>query len=74
MVDHVAELGRLVRTVEALEKLVGAPRLLVDHVALLEAHVPSVEAVAIAHALLDDALGHRRHHARVDAAPSGLGQ
>ena len=71
VVDHVAELGRLVWAVKALEKLVGAPRLLVDHIALLEAHVPRVQAIAIAHALLDGALGHRGHHARVDAAPNG---
>lgn len=56
VINHVAELGRLDHAVQALEHLVGAPRLLVHHVLLDEAHVLRVVAVSVTDALLDGLL------------------
>ena len=56
MIDHVAELGRLDRAVEALEHLVSAACLLIDHILLDEAKVSGVVTVPVADALLDDLL------------------
>ena len=56
VINHVAELGRLDHAIQALEHLVGAPRLLVHHVLLDEAQVLRVVAVPVTDALLDGLL------------------
>ena len=56
VVNHVADLGRLDRAVQALEHLVGAARLLVHHILLDEAHVPGIVAVSVTDPLLDGLL------------------
>ena len=68
VVDHVAQLGRFYMTGHALEKLVSSPRLLVDHILLHEAHVASVLAVSVAHALLDAAVARHLRTAHVEGA------
>ncbi len=54
VIKHVTEFGRLDVAVKALEKLVGAPCLLIYHVLLHEAHVARVAAESVADSLLDD--------------------
>ena len=56
MVDHVAELGGLDMTLQALEKLVGSPSLLIDHVMFFKAHVARIGTVPVADSLLDGLL------------------
>ena len=53
MVDHVAKLGRLDVAEHALKKLISAARRLIDQVLFDEAHMASVMAVPVAHALLN---------------------
>ena len=58
VINHVAELGCLDHTVQALEHLVGAARQLVHHILLDEAQMLRVVAVSVTDALLDSLLQH----------------
>jgi len=53
VVDHVAKFWRFYVAANALEKLVGAASVFVDHVLLDEAHVACITAVPVAHPFFD---------------------
>ena len=62
VVDHVAHLARFDVAAEAAQKLIGAPRRLVDHEALAEAHVAGIWAKPVPDATFDYALLERTLH------------